>query len=94
MSEAEWHDAKAQKNKKKHKGLSFEAAQEVFGDPYAVEIFDETHSTLDELRFKVLGRIKNQTVVVVVYTQRSDKIRIISARYASVKERQAYYDSF
>ena len=98
MQDSEWDTAKAASNKKKHKAhgisLSFEEAEEVFFDPYAIEIFDAENSTLKESRFKVLGRVKRQVVVVVVYTPRNGKSRIISARYASPKERQVYYDNF
>ena len=94
----EWNDKKAESNAKKHKkrgiSLSFNEAEEVFDDPYAIEMFDTQNSTLEEPRFKVIGRIKRQAVVVVAYTLRNDNIRIISARYAAPKERQVYYDSF
>lgn len=98
MKETEWHSPKAESNKRKHKkhgvGLTFEEAEEVFLDPCAVEDFNDANSTIEESRFKVIGRIKRQAVVVVVYTPRDGKSRIISARYATLTERQEYYDSF
>lgn len=89
--------AKAAKNIKKHKkksgaGLSFEEAAEVFDDEWAIEEFDEKNSTFAEARFKVLGRVKSQLVVVVAYTPRNGKRRIIMARPASAHERKVYYD--
>ena len=94
VQDVEWDTAKAASNKKKHKArgisLSFQEAEEVFFDPYAIEFFDAENSTLEESRFKVLGRIKRQVVIVAVYTPRNGKSRIISARYASPKERQVY----
>lgn len=87
----EWDDKKAKINEIKHQ-LTFEEADEVFLDPFAIEKFDDKNSTLEEERYIVLGRIKNQLVVVVVHTSRDEKRRIISARYATSKERQVYYD--
>lgn len=88
---------KAASNIKKHKkkngqGLSFLEAEEVFNDEWAVEEFDEMNSTIDEARYRVLGRVKSQLVVVVAYTPRKGKRRIISARAANSRERRFYYD--
>lgn len=86
-------DPNIKKHKKKNgEGLSFEEAEEVFDDEWAIEEFDERNSTLEETRFRVLGRIKSQLVVVVAYTPRNGKRRIISARPASSRERKVYYD--
>ena len=96
MEEVESDPNKAISNEKKHKergvGLTFKEAEEVFLDPYAIEVFDDVNSTIEESRYKVLGRVKRQVVVVVVYTPRNGKSGIISARYASARERQVYYD--
>ena len=88
---------KAESNLRKHKkkdgeGLSFEEAAEVFDDEWAIEMFDEVNSSIDESRFKVLGRVKSQIVVLVVYTPRNGNRRIISARCATARERKVYYD--
>lgn len=91
QEETEFHAKKAATNIKKH-GLSFEEAEEVFYDKWAIEKFDEKNSTLDDERFIVLGRIKSQLVVVVAYTPRNGKRRIITARKANSRERKAYYD--
>lgn len=87
----EWDNVKASSNEKKH-NLTFAEAAEVFDDPFYLEQYDIENSTVYEERYKVLGRIKNQIVVVVVYTPRNGKTRIISARYALSHERRMYYD--
>lgn len=92
----EWDSNKAVINEKKHVarniGITFEEAAEVFDDPFAIESLDEQNSTLAETRFKVIGRVKRQVILLVVYTPRGDKTRIISARYANTREREMYYD--
>ena len=88
-----WDPKKAKGNIKKH-GITFEESVEVFDDPYAIESLDEKNSLLDEFRYRIIGRVKRQVVVLVAYTQRDGISRIISARYATPKERQAYYDNF
>lgn len=93
MNSFEWDEDKAQSNIKKH-GITFEEAVEVFEDPFAIESLDEENSLLDEFRYRIIGRVKRQIVILVAYTQRDGKSRIISARYATPRERQAYYDNF
>ena len=88
----EWDNEKAQKNIRKHEGLTFEEASEVFDDPFALEKFDSQNSTIEEFRYIVIGRIKRQIVTLVVYTPRGENRRIISARYATSNERKFYYD--
>lgn len=88
----EWHLPKEEANIKKHKGLSFDEAKQVFDDPFYLEKYDVVHSTLEEERYQVLGRIKNQLVVFVVYTPKGSKKRIISARPALKRERDMYYE--
>lgn len=87
----EWDDEKNKINIKKHK-ISFSVAKFVFNDENRIEIFDEIHSS-DEDRYITIGLI-NQVpmVVMVVYTERSQNIRIISARKATAEERRIYYD--
>lgn len=88
----EWYLSKAQLNKKKHAGLTFDEAQQVFDDPFYLEKYDVTHSTIEEERYQVLGRVKSQLVVFVVYTPKNGKKRIISARPALRREREMYYE--
>jgi uncharacterized DUF497 family protein len=69
-------------------GVSFEEATAVFDDPYALHKLDAAPSGV-ELRFHILGRI-SIGMVEVVYTQRGDRARLISARRASRHERRFY----
>ncbi|MBQ3800203.1 MAG: BrnT family toxin [Treponema sp.] len=81
------------KHKKKNKeGLSFEEAEQVFDDEFFQEKYDPVHSTVDEDRYQVIGRVRSQLVVFVVYTPRNGKRRIISARLATERERKFYYE--
>lgn len=84
----EWDDDKAKKNKRKH-GVSFEEASTVFGDALARTIHDPLHSE-EEDRFVTLGESHRRRLLVVVFTERGDKIRIISARVATRRERKDY----
>ena len=84
----EWDDKKASQNIKKH-GISFEEATTVFGDPFSITIYDPLHSK-EEDRFVILGMSNKNRILVVVHTERNDRIRIISARKATKKERKQY----
>ena len=84
----EWDAQKDLLNRRKH-GLSLYAASFVFADPQRLEWFDVDHSEAED-RYKVLGRIGR--VVFVVYTQRGDVTRLISARLATRRERRVYYE--
>ncbi len=91
MLQFEWDDKKDKINIKKHK-LSFSTAKFVFNDENRIEIFDDVHSTYEE-RYITIGAINQVPVVVtVVYTERGQKIRLISARKATAEERRLYYD--
>jgi len=84
----EWDEKKASQNVKKH-GVSFEEAATVFGDPFSITIYDPLHSK-DEDRFVILGLSNKNRLLVVVHTDRYNKIRIISARKATKRERKQY----
>jgi len=86
----EWDDEKYQINFKKH-GIRFETAVRVFLDKNLIDDYDFNHSN-DEDRIKVIGKVEK--VLVVIYTERTDKFRIISARLANKKERNDYYGQF
>jgi len=90
MIEFEWSPAKALANLKKH-GVSFDEAKSVFFDDYARQFFDEEHSE-DEERFIMLGMGNRLRILVVCHCERAggSVIRIISARKATVKEREHY----
>jgi uncharacterized DUF497 family protein len=84
----EWSQQKAAANLRKH-GVSFEEAASVFGDPFAATIADPDHST-DEPRFITMGVTPAQRVLVVVHTERAERVRIISARAATRAEKKKY----
>ena len=88
-----WDARKALKNYQKH-GVPFEEASTVFGDPDALDWEDLEHPA-EERRWKRLGLSTEGRVLLVVYTLRRfengiETIRVISARQASRRERQAY----
>ena len=84
----EWDPKKAASNLAKH-GVSFVDASTVFGDPLAATIPDPAHSQ-DECRFVTLGLSASGELVVVVHIERDDRMRIISARFATPAERKRY----
>ena len=84
----EWHDEKAARNLAKH-GVSFDEACSVFGDPLAITIADPLHSK-DEERFINLGHSHRGRLLVVIFAERGDNIRIVSARLATRRERKDY----
>jgi len=84
----EWDEKKARTNLKKH-GVSFEEAATVFGDPLSLTIGDPVHSE-EEDRFVTLGESDRGRLLVVVSTDRGEKIGIISARVATRRERTDY----
>ena len=86
----EWDDQKYDINRKKH-DVSFELAAEVFFDENRIDDYDELHSD-NEDRNKIIGLVEK--VLVVIYTERGEKIRLISARLANKKERDRYYGQF
>ncbi|MCA9756531.1 MAG: BrnT family toxin [Candidatus Eisenbacteria bacterium] len=87
----EWDVGKARTNLRKHR-VSFEEAATVFGDPMSVTIQDPDHS-LGEIRFVDLGLSRSNRLLVVVYAERENRIRIISARQASRRERRSYEEA-
>lgn len=90
MIKFSWDHNKAQSNLKKH-GVSFEEAQSVFYDEFAIQFYDE--KTMDEHRFILLGLSSESQVLVVIHCERGpdgEELRIISARRATKKEHQYY----
>jgi uncharacterized protein len=83
----EWDPAKARANVARH-GVRFEDAEAVFTDLDAIEMLDDS---LDEERWRLLGR-SGRDILVVVYTERGSRIRIISARKATKREQEAYLE--
>ncbi|MFM1961065.1 MAG: hypothetical protein RL588_2582 [Pseudomonadota bacterium] len=88
MMEFEWDGAKADDNLRKH-GVSFEFAATAFRDPFGIEWIDDREA-YGEVRTILLG-MADGTVLVVVYTERESRIRLISARRATRYEQDRYY---
>jgi hypothetical protein len=84
----EWNEEKAILNLLKHK-VDFEEAVSVFSDPYSLTIYDQEHSQTEN-RFIDVGASDKGRILVVVYAERGDRIRIISCRKATKKEKAAY----
>lgn len=84
----EWDPGKAEVNLERH-GVDFAEAITVFGDPLEVTISDPDHSE-GERRFLSLGMSDAGRLLVVAYTERGTRIRIISARQTSARERRVY----
>ncbi|MFQ5642027.1 MAG: BrnT family toxin [bacterium] len=79
---------KARENLNKH-NVTFEEAITVFWDTLSSTIADLHHS-IDEDRYIIVGKSARGRILVVVHTDRGDKIRIISARIATKRERRIY----
>ena len=86
----EWDDEKNKKNYKKH-GLKFETAARIFLDENRIEEIDEVHSDFEE-RIKTVGRVGK--ILAVIYTERGEKYRLISARQADKDEEEEYYGQY
>jgi uncharacterized DUF497 family protein len=81
----EWDEKKAQTNIFKH-GVSFEEAVTAFADPMAVDAPDRYMPG----RFVLIGSSARSRIVFVIYEERTDNIRLISARKASPTQRRQY----
>ena len=84
----EWDEKKAHANKKKH-DVSFDEAVTVFRDPLSITVADSEHSET-EYRFIDIGMSDQGRLLVVSYTEKASRIRIISSRLALPVERKAY----
>ena len=87
--EFEWDERKAAENLQKH-GIDFLDAIPIFLDPYRLEGEDE-RKEYGELRLKTIGMVAGR-LLVVVYTLRQERIRMISARKAERYERRKYHE--
>ncbi len=85
----EWDEEKAKINLQKHK-VAFEDAAYVFMDDDRIEFYDAEHSDTED-RYVAIGMVG--TVLFVVFTERNEVTRIISARKANATERSYYYDN-
>ena len=84
----EWDESKNLLNQKKHR-VSFEEAATVFADPLEIMIDDPDHSSA-EYRFISIGESFMKRLLVVSYAECGDKIRIISARRPTTRERRSH----
>lgn len=84
----EWDATKARSNENKH-GVSFFEACEVFDDDHSSAVRDPDHS-VDEDRYLIFGASKGLRYLVVSYAERGGRIRLISARQMTPRERKAY----
>jgi uncharacterized DUF497 family protein len=88
----EWDKSKAERNLEKH-GVGFAEASTVFGDPFSDTVPDTRHS-LGEERFFTFGFSDRFRLLAVSHADLDDgRIRIISARLATLKERRRYDES-
>ena len=85
-----WDSEKDKINRKKHK-VSFKVAARVFLDDNRFDTYDELHSDFED-RIKTVGRIDG--ILAVIYTERGNRNRIISARRADKSEEEQYYEQF
>jgi uncharacterized DUF497 family protein len=86
--EFEWDSQKAAENLKKH-GIAFEEALTVFGDPLA-KIFDDPEHSDDERRELIIGHSAERRLLIVSFTDRGRRTRVIGARETTARERRDY----
>jgi uncharacterized DUF497 family protein len=86
--EFEWDEEKEAHNLSRHR-VSFEEALTVFGDPFASTISDREHSEREE-RLITLGQSASHRLLIVCHTEWEERIRLISAREATRRERTEY----
>ena len=89
----DWDPLKAKLNIEKH-GVSFEVAVRVFLDDKRLEKYDFNHSTPEEERINIIGRVADMLLLFVVATDRNGITRIISARKAEPEEEAEYYEDY
>lgn len=84
----EWDEEKAALNHEKH-GVGFDEAKTVWDDYFYIDLFDHEHSA-EENRFLMMGESANGRLLIISYTERENRVRIISARELTPKERRDY----
>ncbi len=87
----DWDAEKARRNFAKH-GVTFEETATVFLDPFELTVFDPDHSIAED-RFLSVGASSMGRLLVVGYTERGGKIRIIFARRATMREQMDYEEA-
>ena len=86
--EFEWDKNKAEANLLKHE-VSFDEAKTVFNDPLYIDFYDPDHSDKED-RYIIIGESQQSRLLIVSYTEREHKTRLISAREATRREREYY----
>lgn len=86
--EFEWDKNKAEANLLKHE-ISFDEAKTVFNDPLYIDFYDPDHSDKED-RYIIIGESQRSRLLIVSYTEREHKTRLISAREATRREREYY----
>jgi len=86
--EFEWDSEKARRNLRKH-SISFREGMMVFNDVFAITYYDDAHSR-HEQRFLTLGLSDLGRVLVISHSMVDEKVRLISARKATRRERELY----
>ena len=84
----EWRNSNSEANVRKH-GVGFQEALTVFSNPLA-RIFDDPDHSTNETREIIVGHSMQQRLLIVSFAEREDKVRIISARAATRRERHDY----
>jgi uncharacterized DUF497 family protein len=84
----EWDDADRDKSYVKH-GITPNEAEEIFFDE-KLETYNDIEHSQKEVRYIAIGKTKSETILYTIFTIRSSRIRIISARIANRKERNIY----
>jgi uncharacterized DUF497 family protein len=87
----EWDEVKAKANLRKHR-VSFEEGKTIFNDPFLFTFPNDKHSAREE-RYINIGLSANGRVLILTHTERQGKIRIISCRKATPRERRFYEES-
>lgn len=89
-----WTEEKNQLNKKKH-GFYLSDITDVFDDPYLLEFYDAEHSFFGEDRYITLGCFHDMVILFVVTMDKLDgNTQIITAREATIKEQETYYEQY
>jgi uncharacterized DUF497 family protein len=88
-----WNDEKNRENKRKH-GFYLNEITGVFNDPHLLELYDPAHSSLDEERYICIGCLRNTMLYVITTDTLQGNTQIISARKATPKEENAYYEHY
>ena len=84
----EWDSDKANRNLRAH-GVSFDEASTVFGDPLSAMLVDHLHSETEQ-RLLLIGLSANGRLLLVVHSERDERIRLISARRVTRREQNLY----